>query len=357
MELNIGTNIKRLRLEKGFTQEQLAELLCVSTAAVSKWESQNTYPDITLLFPLASIFGISIDELLGYDEAKAEADIDNILRESKRLFVECRYKDEEMLIENARKKYPHDYRIMNEYLWLKILVLARRNTEKILENHEEVLKMCDCILEGCTIDNIRNTAIEVKARLLHAQGDTDRAVSLLAALPGLHAGLATEALFNTDTAEFRSINKMNGYVFLELAMHKFENTVHYDPELTPKEKVDRLVHWAEVFAETSEISGLEFFCICECIVYRNLSLLLTETEKDAKIDDIIFARERQFTAMEKVIAYAEKDEILKRLIEEKYKNDNIISVRLKHLINETHQSYARLREYPEYMEMIHKWER
>ena len=69
MNLNIGTNIKRLRLEKGLTQEQLAELLCVSTAAVSKWESKNTYPDITLLFPLASIFGVTIDELMGYDEA------------------------------------------------------------------------------------------------------------------------------------------------------------------------------------------------------------------------------------------------------------------------------------------------
>ena len=52
-----------------------------------------------------------------------------------------------------------------------------------------------------------------------------------------------------------------------------------------------------------------------------------------------------------------KDEILKQLIDEKYKSDDIISLRLKHLINETHQSYARLREYPEYMEMIHKWER
>ena len=40
MELNIGMNIKRLRLAKGLTQEQLAELLTISTAAVSKWEAK-----------------------------------------------------------------------------------------------------------------------------------------------------------------------------------------------------------------------------------------------------------------------------------------------------------------------------
>lgn len=45
MKLKIGENIKRLRKQKGLTQEQLAELLNVSCAAVSKWESCDTYPD------------------------------------------------------------------------------------------------------------------------------------------------------------------------------------------------------------------------------------------------------------------------------------------------------------------------
>ena len=65
MELNVGRNIKRYRLLKGLTQEQLAERLCVTSAAVSKWEAKNTYPDITMLFPLANVFGITVDELFG----------------------------------------------------------------------------------------------------------------------------------------------------------------------------------------------------------------------------------------------------------------------------------------------------
>ena len=68
MEITIGENIKRLRLEKGITQEQLAEILNVSNAAVSKWERGGSFPDITLLFPLSDYFGISLDELMGHSD-------------------------------------------------------------------------------------------------------------------------------------------------------------------------------------------------------------------------------------------------------------------------------------------------
>ena len=53
MEITIGANIKRLRTAKGITQEQLSEAMNVTCAAVSKWEREETYPDITLLQPLA----------------------------------------------------------------------------------------------------------------------------------------------------------------------------------------------------------------------------------------------------------------------------------------------------------------
>ena len=57
MKIQIGENIKRFRPENNITQEALAEILGVSCAAVSKWEVGDTYPDITLIFPLADFFG------------------------------------------------------------------------------------------------------------------------------------------------------------------------------------------------------------------------------------------------------------------------------------------------------------
>ena len=62
---DMGQIIMRLRREKGLTQEQLANELGVSYQAVSKWENNNSCPDIALLPLLADLFGISIDILFG----------------------------------------------------------------------------------------------------------------------------------------------------------------------------------------------------------------------------------------------------------------------------------------------------
>ena len=75
MNILIGENIKRLRKEKKITQENLAEIFNVTPAAVSKWENDETYPDITLLFPLSHFFGVTIDELMGYDYMVIEEEI------------------------------------------------------------------------------------------------------------------------------------------------------------------------------------------------------------------------------------------------------------------------------------------
>ena len=79
MQLYIGDTIKHLRKQKGITQETLAEYMHVSTAAVSKWERNETLPDISMVIPLASYFGVSTDEVLGLDAVKNEEKIKHYL--------------------------------------------------------------------------------------------------------------------------------------------------------------------------------------------------------------------------------------------------------------------------------------
>ena len=67
--MSLSENIKRLRLEKNMTQEQLATKLCVSAQAVSKWERSETYPDGALLIPLANVLEVSLDELFDNNSA------------------------------------------------------------------------------------------------------------------------------------------------------------------------------------------------------------------------------------------------------------------------------------------------
>jgi len=64
--LYLGTNIKEYRLKKGYTQEQLAYELGVSSQTISRWENGTTYPDIVMLPIIAELFDTSIDNLMGY---------------------------------------------------------------------------------------------------------------------------------------------------------------------------------------------------------------------------------------------------------------------------------------------------
>lgn len=64
MENTLGKRISSLRREKGMKQEELAEKMGVSPQAVSKWENDQTCPDISALPQLAKLLGISVDELL-----------------------------------------------------------------------------------------------------------------------------------------------------------------------------------------------------------------------------------------------------------------------------------------------------
>ena len=65
-----GTTIRELREQRKMTQQQLAEILCVSEKTVSKWETMRGLPDITLLEPIADAFGISVPELISGNRIK-----------------------------------------------------------------------------------------------------------------------------------------------------------------------------------------------------------------------------------------------------------------------------------------------
>ena len=68
MDMTIGKRITLLRKEKGLTQEELASHMGISPQAVSKWENDQTCPDISALPRLAKLLGVTVDELLSGKE-------------------------------------------------------------------------------------------------------------------------------------------------------------------------------------------------------------------------------------------------------------------------------------------------
>ena len=175
MEMTIGANIKRLRSTKNITQEQLSVAMNVTCAAVSKWERGETYPDITLLQPLAYFFGVTLDELMGYNQEKVKAEIDDVLA----LYTKhCNDKKGREIIVKAYRNYPNDYRIMHCYMWNIGGGLADNDSAVLVAHKDEFLAICEKILEGCTDENIRLGAWNMRAKILHAEGRTDEALEI-----------------------------------------------------------------------------------------------------------------------------------------------------------------------------------
>ena len=75
--IRIGEIVKNKRKERNLTQEELAGILGISKAAISKWENAECYPDITLLPQLAKTFNVTIDELFDYTKEDTPIQIIN----------------------------------------------------------------------------------------------------------------------------------------------------------------------------------------------------------------------------------------------------------------------------------------
>ncbi len=111
MNITIGENIKKLRNQKGVTQERLAESIGVTPQAISRWESESGYPAIEYLPDIASFFGISVDELLGIKLSEREARRESIYATIEHI-EDCGYNPSAIdLLREAHAEFPSDMKI------------------------------------------------------------------------------------------------------------------------------------------------------------------------------------------------------------------------------------------------------
>ena len=74
--MSFGEKLAKMRKEKGYSQEELANLLNVSRQAVSKWESNNSYPETEKIVAICKLFECSMDELIGLKEGNVKKEND-----------------------------------------------------------------------------------------------------------------------------------------------------------------------------------------------------------------------------------------------------------------------------------------
>ncbi len=305
MELSIGSNIKRLRVAKEITQEQLSEAMNVSCAAVSKWERGETYPDITLLQPLAYYFGVTLDELMGYNQEKIRADIDAVIARYKACWLTDYAKARE-IITKAYHDYPNDYWIMHYYMWNIGGDMADNDPNVLLENKEEFLSICQKILDGCTEETLRLLAWNMRAKIKHAEGKTDEALEIYRTkFTNWYQtrGQKNEQLFAKGTDEYYFHVQKNMFELAAFAADKLGRKVFFDQtELTQKAKT--AVQYGKLLLHAYRDTGEDFFAVlAEAFLGRIRNDL---TYRGGSDEDIIAVLELNLQAV-KIISDAIED--------------------------------------------------
>ena len=300
MEMTIGANIKRLRTAKNITQEQLSVAMNVTCAAVSKWERGETYPDITLLQPLAYFFEVTLDELMGYDQKKVQADIDETIALYRKHWKDSKGRE---IIVKAYHDYPNDYRIMHYYMWNIGGDMADNDPSVLTEHKDEFLSICEKILDGCTEDILRLGAWNMRAKILHAEGKTDEALRIYQTKFAdwyTTSGQKTEQLFAKDTEEYYFHVRKNMYELGDFAADKLGRTVFFDPSLSMSEKAERAILYGDLMLNAYRETKEAFF------------LMLAESFLGRMENDLCYRGGTD----EQIIAVMDKDLYAKKLLEE-----------------------------------------
>ena len=154
----LGTNIKLLREKRGLSQNELAKILNVTAQAVSKWESDQTNPDIETLPKLASYFGVSIDDLFDYDKDLEYQRIDMILLQNDNISLETFEKYVNFLKADIEKD-PKDHRALSTLADLYHFMACRINDKASDMAYRALLLRPDDHRDLNTLNNANNDHI------------------------------------------------------------------------------------------------------------------------------------------------------------------------------------------------------
>lgn len=178
----LSKNLRKCRIQKNFTQEDVATYLGITPQSVSKWERGESYPDISLLPALANIFETSIDLLMGMDEIRGEETRNRIHK----IAVEYQrigdYAAAENTYRQALRTYPSDPGMI---LGLGSTLTLKGKTDEAVEWIERGLVLSED-------EKHKATMRAILCFLYWKAGQKDKALRAAASLP--HARESREAI-------------------------------------------------------------------------------------------------------------------------------------------------------------------
>ncbi len=169
MTHSIGKTIRRLRRERGLTQEELAEQLNITAQAISRWENETGMPDISQIVPLASVFGVSTDVLFGMSGMSDEEEVSKIMQEAGMLITSPATRESVkasyQVLQKGLERHPNNMRLLMQCLEMGIALAYPENHIYDAENAQAIYK--ECIREaGLVIAYSKNTTYVLRAHMI-----------------------------------------------------------------------------------------------------------------------------------------------------------------------------------------------
>jgi len=256
-EIRIGLKIIEKRKEKGLTQEELADHLGISKPAVSKWESGQSYPDITLIPVIASFFDISVDELFDYQPQMSKQDIRKLYLKLSKQFTELGFEEGYQLWSSYVKKYFSCWPLL---LNMGILMMNQANLApspaRIEEAINESIRLFDRIEQYGDDPKILHQIPIVKAAAHLMLGHSSEVIDLLSGVQEISMNpeilLATAYMMKQE--DLKALGLLQGSIFSGIitilsAYPSLFNLYKNDSEL-----MDRWVKSAEKLIDLFDMS-------------------------------------------------------------------------------------------------------
>jgi len=194
MNLKIGAKIKALRKRDDVKQERLADVLGVTSQAISRWESENGYPDIEYISPLANFFNVTTDYLFDHD----------LVEKRKKIYAYCeefdvhrrhgkspqeridmmrkviaQFPGEEQLLFRLAKALYHKW---CDYGWHSRVVdgygVSDYEKHRSFDSWEESVEIMENLLSSSTDDEIRSECRELLAYIYGRIGETEKVLAI-----------------------------------------------------------------------------------------------------------------------------------------------------------------------------------
>ncbi len=182
--MKINIIIKNKRKEKNLTQEELANLLGVSTPAVSKWESGISYPDITILPPLARVLDTDLNTLLSFKEDLTREEIGAIMNKVSETMYGENFEAGYKFAMDKIKEFPNSYQLIYNIAILLEGSLFLFKIENMDEYQGEIFRLYNRGLESDD-EEIRYAVVERLAGKYIEEDNFEEAEKLLDSLPDI----------------------------------------------------------------------------------------------------------------------------------------------------------------------------